>query len=644
MGGAITKTDTITENDGKPFRESLRRTFSFQKNKSSSTTNTSVTSIIEEEITATIKRRPSRGKNLFAKSELNTKTGQLTRSESFKGITPTVLRLVKDSLSSHNILNPQNEDGIIGNLDREVFKANHILFRVGDASDRLYIVESGLLDIIVKDIVIRSIGPGGTLGELSLFCDSPQTFTVRCNTSSILWSLKREVFQEVEAFTTTESHTNRVRWLMNCPEFAILSRLELSRLIGAMKTQFFEEGEYLYKEEELTSKCILIEKGEAEVFSEQVGSRSSDIEEMDRQFQIVRPQYSQPEKSHFESPQFNIAGISQKLSSFIGAKGILSPRLTTPSTEDVTKAPLMEIHEGTFIGLGILRGKAMIPGNWTWVKNSSKFDQGTESGATSPISVIATEKIEALVLNVGVFEEIFGQINVVDENSGSDRKFFTCRGVTDNNVQEEKKIIPTKFSSLNFRTSVILGTGTYGVVVMGEFQPTESLPFIDHSKESNSSFALKILSKTDIIEMGQVRHLMDEAKILSELASPFIMKLYGTYQTNNELVLVTELLMGGDLWSVIYDTERYKRNTGLSISLAQFYTASIISALGHIHDKGIVYRDLKPENVLIDSKGYIRLIDFGFAKKVPYKKTDANGREKEYVKTYTLCGTPGYII
>ena len=75
------------------------------------------------------------------------------------------------------------------------------------------------------------------------------------------------------------------------------------------------------------------------------------------------------------------------------------------------------------------------------------------------------------------------------------------------------------------------------------------------------------------------------------LSSRFIVRLYGTYQTYNELVLVTELLLRGDLWSVIYETEQY--SNGMTLTLAQFYIASIISALSHVHEHDIAYRDIK---------------------------------------------------
>ena len=78
--------------------------------------------------------------------------------------------------------------------------------------------------------------------------------------------------------------------------------------------------------------------------------------------------------------------------------------------------------------------------------------------------------------------------------------------------------------------------------------------------------------------------------------------------------------------------------------IARFFAAGILFGLSHIHDRGIAFRDLKPENVMLDSSGYIRIIDFGFASKVPYIKVDpVTGESTVHAKLYTLCGTPEYF-
>ena len=180
---------------------------------------------------------------------------------------------------------------------------------------------------------------------------------------------------------------------------------------------------------------------------------------------------------------------------------------------------------------------------------------------------------------------------------------------------------------------VVLGSGSFGTVVLAEYKEAES-----------ERYALKLLSKCDVMETGQLRHVLDERKLLSKMDSPFILKMSGTYQTPHRLVFVTEVLECGDLWSIIYEVPEHYDERGLSRDVASFYSASLILALAHVHENGIVFRDLKPENVMLDAKGYIRLIDFGFAKVVPFTKEDKEKNETVvHAKTYTLCGTPEYL-
>jgi cGMP-dependent protein kinase len=150
------------------------------------------------------------------------------------------------------------------------------------------------------------------------------------------------------------------------------------------------------------------------------------------------------------------------------------------------------------------------------------------------------------------------------------------------------------------------------------------------------------MNKTEVLASHQERNIMAEKNLLFECsASPFILKLLQTYNHKNQIMMLMEFIQGGELWSYIYEkTNTVKRSQGGGFDMAavKFYSANVVLAFKHLHNKGIAYRDLKPENLLIDSKGYLKMIDFGFAKKFPYLK---NGMKQD--KTYTLCGTPEYL-
>ncbi|EPR59439.1 AGC kinase [Toxoplasma gondii TgCatPRC2] len=136
--------------------------------------------------------------------------------------------------------------------------------------------------------------------------------------------------------------------------------------------------------------------------------------------------------------------------------------------------------------------------------------------------------------------------------------------------------------------------------------------------------ALKILSKHKIVKMKQVEHVKDEKRILSSIEHPFIVNLLAAFQDEKRLFILMEYVNGGELFSHL------RRRNCIPTDQARLYAAEITLAFQYLHQRHIVYRDLKPENLLIDSQGHIKITDFGFAKVVKDR-------------TWTLCGTHEYL-
>lgn len=142
---------------------------------------------------------------------------------------------------------------------------------------------------------------------------------------------------------------------------------------------------------------------------------------------------------------------------------------------------------------------------------------------------------------------------------------------------------------------------------------------------SNGNYvALKILKKAEILRLKQVDHVISEFSIMRQISHPFIVNLLSFSQDARYLYFGLEFVQGGELFSYLRSVIKFET------SQARFYAGQIVSIFEYLHSKNIIYRDLKPENVLITSDGYLKLADFGFAKVV-------EGR------TYTLCGTPEYL-
>lgn len=175
-----------------------------------------------------------------------------------------------------------------------------------------------------------------------------------------------------------------------------------------------------------------------------------------------------------------------------------------------------------------------------------------------------------------------------------------------------KPLFSPEFGLLNVDLLETLGTGTFGRVRLVR------------SLSDQKYYALKMMKKARIVRLKQIEHIQNEVRILARLRCNFVVDLYAVFQDDNSLYLLLEYVAGGELFSYI------RREGQLSELAYQFYCVEVACALKYMHELQIAYRDVKPENILIDRDGHVRLTDFGFAKIVEDR-------------TFTLCGTPEYL-
>jgi len=179
------------------------------------------------------------------------------------------------------------------------------------------------------------------------------------------------------------------------------------------------------------------------------------------------------------------------------------------------------------------------------------------------------------------------------------------------------------------QTSIVLSDVKIGRTIGRGGTAVVKLASVPKEEETGTKYyALKIIKKRVLEKHHKLSMLQNERFILSQLDSPFVIKLRTSFKDSHHIYFLLELAPGGDLLTTVLN------NLGvLTHSQTQFYAACIVSALEHVHQRGIIFRDLKAENLLIDERGYLKLTDFGVAKKLM----------SDHETTYSLVGTPQFM-
>lgn len=179
-----------------------------------------------------------------------------------------------------------------------------------------------------------------------------------------------------------------------------------------------------------------------------------------------------------------------------------------------------------------------------------------------------------------------------------------------------------KVSLSDFETLKVLGTGAYGKVFL-----VRKLTGYDRGK----LYAMKVLRKDVVaLKTKTLEHTKTERKVLESIRNePFLVTMHYAFQTKTKLLLILDYVNGGELFTHLYQKDHFHEDQ------TRIYIAEIVLALERLHKLGIIYRDIKLENILLDSDGHIVLTDFGLCKEFSPDET--------YLRTYSFCGTIEYM-
>jgi cGMP-dependent protein kinase len=573
--------------------------------------------------------------------------------------------IITKALKNHYLFSSLDQgeiDEMIDVMAMTTFQAGENVIVQGTPGNCFYVLENGMCDIIVGNELVGKYNSGDAFGELALLYNCPRAATIRASTGCILWSVERTMFRKIMATTASATQLARVNFLKNVELLQRLSNNQLQKVAAALKLQRFNDGDYIIRQGEDGNTFYIIVEGKVRCTSRALRADDTDKELMILQrgnyFGEMALMLNEPRQANciavgnvdcYVMDRAQFTKLLGPLRSLIDRQmrirvlrsvpllssltddelDLLAHALNVVSFEDNAKIIAEGDAGDTFYMISDGKVSVRKSGFELMVLRSGEFfgERALLSNEPRAADCIAVGRVECLTLQRNAFEKLLGKLEHIIQREIQRQKVVQQNALNKTTSTETAPIKKILFKDLEkIRT---IGTGTFGRVILVRHRPT------------NQAFALKCMQKVNIVETHQQKNVLYEKGIIAECNHPFILKLFETYSDQNQLYMLFELVQGGELWSLLYEKSfRVPKGVCGSFDLpaVRFYAGIVAESLRYLQSLGVAYRDLKPENLVIDSMGYLKVVDFGFAKHVPYYK---NGVLQE--RSFTLCGTPEYL-
>ena len=531
-----------------------------------------------------------------------------------------------NSVHLFSSLTDDQRENLVNALTSHQFASGQKIVNEGDPGDLFYIIKDGTVSCTKGGIEIRRLTKGEFFGEQALLYGGTRTATITAVDGQVKCvSIGRTDLEQVLG-----NHLQQIIY-RNTQKMAFerndvlkrLNRDQIERLIDSMVVRTYTNGQIVISQgHPKGAKLWVVLKGA-------LGPNGFRIEAetlacLGEQSLLDGASGIFDEALLAIGDQVHIAEIEkERLEECIGG-GITQATVNNEALSVLKRVPLLK-------GLSPDRYPALIQAlqireyhdNDVIVQQRSRGDM---------LFIIKTGKVEVLKDNVNIRtitkHDYFGERSVLfDEIRTATvvaRGPVTCWTLLKSDfleiINEDMrgllmKRIELQDDSIGFSNLVIvktLGKGMFGNV------------FLAVNPEKGTLYALKTVSRRKIETYEIEENILLERRMLLQIDHPLIVKLIKTFKDNKRLYFLMEFVKGQDLFDVL-------RQMGLlNDPDARFYTASMLLMMDHLHERDIIYRDLKPENVMVDEYGYPKLIDFGTAKIIQNR-------------TYTIVGTPHYM-
>ena len=591
--------------------------------------------------------------------------------------------LILSVLKSHFLFSRLQEyelQDVVDSMIDEYIEAGEDIIREGESGNKFYIMEEGEVDVFVKGAVVATLPSGVSFGDLALMYNCPRAATIRAKKDCTLWILEKQFFRQAMVTSSSNQTVNLSQFLGKLKLFESLSMEGLSQLSKSLTLKTYTNDSYIITQGEIGehfyiifkgrvritktlddgSQIPLITLGEGNVFGERAL-----IKKEPRAANVI---------SDGSVECYSLA--SKDFTSMLG--GIVEQMLDMNNLRVMRGMSVFKDLSDYRLGLikGIMQNHEMFTGQRLLCDSLNLFVVmegqvispegvifkagdviGSLEEAADETSVSLSCKSEEAIVSLISRQALIGHLDAQAKGDPDEVAQVDSKDSKDTDAQAdaEEKAKKDMESSLqtrkesylkrkalfegytldrsleNLEVVQSLGQGTFGNV------------YLARNSATGKDCALKVLDKKEITAASQTIYLRRECVALNLFCSPFLGYYYDVVISPSKVFFSLEYLPGAELWTYLYDEKYAERPRsacgGFTIQEISQFVAMIVLALEHIHGLGYCYRDLKPENVMLDARGYLKLVDFGFAKAVPYY----NSTGQIQYRTFTLCGTPDYM-
>ena len=511
------------------------------------------------------------------------------------------------------------------NLIQEIYNKDQYIFKEGEIGSCMYIIKEGEVECIKGDKVVRVLKQGDNFGQKALLEGGKRSLDVRAKTDCKLYTISSDFFKNQYgenyreylyfSFVSTAFNISKV--------FNSINPKMISKTFQDFSFRHLKYNEVVYpKGQKITDKlCVVLE---GNIIDKKINKVEAKRYEILFEKQLSEGSEESIKHDLLAEPDCVLAEIDfQKFKELMGGdlKTAQTKSNQLNSFGNISLFRILNDEKIEFLQNNLKlekfqNGKKIINqgdiGDKLFIIKSGRVDffvnsryirssnEGEDFGAKSLIlsekrtaTAIANGEVYCYTLTAKVFKSI------LEPNLN---EYFTNKFYLEDNTIELKDLDNIKE----------LGSGNFGSVNLVR------------NKKNKQLYAIKALNVEQIKKENLEVCVELEKNVLLKTDHPFIMKMVKYLKNENYIFFINEYIKGKELWDVIRDIGLLNKEQ------TQFYGASILLAINHLHKKKIIYRDIKPENVMVNIKGYIKIIDFGTVKEIEDR-------------TSTIIGTSHYM-